>query len=80
MKNMSHPLTAKKEQNKPMFNLNNMTMQQKIQMMAKSLYNKATVGPCDRGCKNLYYMAVLMGFMVLISLFSSTPHKFAVMR
>ena len=77
---MSHPLTAKREQNKPMFNLSNMTMQQKIQMLAKSLYNKATIGPCDRGCKNVYYVSVLMSIMIFISLFASIPHKLAVMR
>ena len=81
--NTVHPVLLNQtgiKQNRTTFKINQMTMKQKIQVMAQSLYNKATFGPCDRGCKNIYYFAVFLSVTILISYFGGIPHKIIIMR
>ena len=78
-----HPILLNQtsmKRNRTTFKMNQITTKQKIQIMAQSLYNKATFGPCDRGCKNIYYFAVFLSVTILISYFGGIPHKIIIMR
>ena len=68
------------KQNRTTFKMNQMTMKQKMQMMAQSLYNKATFGPCDRGCKNIHFFAMFVSITILLSFIGGVPHKIMILR
>ena len=82
-KHVVHPVLLNQtgmNQNRTTFKRNKMTIKQKMQMMAQSLYNKATFGPCDRGCKNIYYFAIIGSITILLTFISATPHKIMILR
>ena len=50
------------------------------ELKRKSFFNEATIGKCDRKCKNFIVFIGLTIVSVLLGFVGSTPHKIMVLR
>lgn len=55
-------------------------MLKKFSIARQTFYNEATIGKCDRNCKNFIYFVIACLGSVMISFVGSTPHKIMVLR
>lgn len=76
----SPPNVTKTTLSQQMMNDSSMDKIKYMKMKRKSFFNEATIGKCDRNCKNFFLFIGITICFVLISFISSTPHKIMLLR
>eukprot|EP00111_Clytia_hemisphaerica_P005496 TCONS_00015937-protein len=82
----SNSTTVANQQGFDMSKLKSMSREQKMALfkqmgiMRKAFFNEATVGKCDRDCKNFILFIICTLFFVMIAFVASTPNKIMVLR